>query len=397
MERLLALAVPFAVLVVACGAGADRDRTTRSTTTSTRPSATTAPASTDGDLGAARVQLTKVADVLEGTTLVARPGDDALYVAQQRGQVVAVRDGRAETVLDISDRVTAGGERGLLGIAFSPDGSQLYVHSSGLEGETRFEEYAVRDGLIDAGSARLLLTVPQPQSNHNGGQVVFGPDGLLYLGLGDGGGPGDQGAGHAIGGNGQSLDTLLGKILRIDPRPSDDGAYTIPADNPFASGGGRPEIWAYGLRNPWRFSFDDGTLWIADVGQDQWEEINAAAADRGGVNYGWNVFEGTHPYRPGDAPSAVAPVHEISHDGGDCSVTGGYVYRGQAIPALRGSYVYSDYCNGTIRALRADGGSVVERRDLGISASEISSFGVGPDGELYVVSQREGILRVDPA
>lgn len=356
--------------------------------------------------GAADVRLKRIARIDSGTVIAARPGDDTLYVAEQGGRVVAVRNGKvaSRAVLDVSASITSGDEQGLLGLAFSPDGERLYVHFSAPNGDTRVVEYgfvpgAGGGGRADPSTKRVVLRVKQPQPNHNGGQLAFGPDGMLYLGLGDGGSGGDEGDGHARGGNGQSLRTLLGKILRIDPQPdrsvSGNEPYTIPPDNPFANGGGRPEIWAYGLRNPWRFSFDEAsdTIWVADVGQDEWEEIDAAPATEGGVNYGWNVFEGRERFRDGRAPGAVPPVAVLSHDDGHCSVIGGYVYRGEKFPDLTGWYVYSDYCNGRIRALRVDGDGV-ERRSLGVSLSNISSFGQGNDGELYVLSQSDGLFEI---
>jgi glucose/arabinose dehydrogenase len=242
---------------------------------------------------------------------------------------------------------------------------------------------------VDTGSRRQLLTVDQPQSNHNGGELTFGPDGYLYLGLGDGGGAGDQGDGHASGGNGQSLGTVLGKILRIDPTPSGGQPYTVPADNPFVNtAGARPEIWAYGLRNPWRFTFDKttGDLWIGDVGQNAYEEVDVAPRAAGGgkgVNYGWNVDEALHSYRDGNAPGAVEPVYELSHDGGNCSITGGYLF--------------ADYCGGQLRAITVQDGKIAQERVLPVRAASITSFGQDGDGELYVLSDSGEVLRIDPA
>jgi glucose/arabinose dehydrogenase len=348
-----------------------------------------------------KIKLVKVASVQQATAMALRPGDPALYVAEQAGRVVAIprRRKTTTTVLDLRDRVQAGGEQGLLGLTFSGDGSRLYVHYSARDtGDTVLEEYAFANGRVDRASRRLLLTVDQPQSNHNGGALELGPDGMLWLGLGDGGAANDQGTGHAPGGNGQSLDTLLGKLLRIDPRPSGSSPYTIPADNPFARGGGLPEIWAYGLRNPWRFSFDraTGDLWIGDVGQGTWEEIDfAPASTRGrGANYGWNVFEGAHRFRAGNAAGAVPPIAETAHREGNCSITGGYVYRGKALPALRGVYLFTDYCAGAIRGLRQEGGAVVERGRLGVEQQSVAAFGQDGDGELYVLSQENGLYRI---
>ncbi len=399
MRRIPAAVTGLLVLALAaCGSGSGSVKNSRATTTTVPATTTTTHVP---DLAAVQVVLTKVADLTSGTAMAVRAGDPALYVAQQGGQLVAVHDGTTEMVLDISDHVSAGGERGLLGVAFSPDASLLYVHYSDLNGgDTTVDEYAFTDGRPDPATRRFVLSVDQPQPNHNGGQLAFGPDGMLYLALGDGGGGGDQGSGHAPEGNGQSLATLLGKIVRIDPRATPAAAYRIPADNPFADGGGRPEIWAYGLRNPWRFSFDRATddVWIADVGQGEWEEIDMLPfATAAGANFGWPVFEGNHGYRAGSAPNAIAPVFEASHADGNCSITGGFVYRGSRIPDLVGSYVFSDYCNPAVRAIRVEGGVAVAIRDLGVSATMVASFGQDNDGELYVVSQNQGVFRIDPA
>jgi len=352
------------------------------------------------------VELVHVADIDDGTAIAARAGDERLFVAEQGGRVVVVEpDGATEVVLDLTDRISAGGEQGLLGLAFSPDGEQLYVHFSNLDGDTRVEEYEVAAGgaAVRESSRRRLLSVRQPQSNHNGGQLAFGPDGLLYLGLGDGGSGGDEGPGHAPEGNGQSLDTLLGKIVRIDPSPGGDRPYTIPDDNPFADGGRRPEIWSYGLRNPWTFSFDreTGDLWVADVGQDEWEEISVVPSDDGageGTNFGWNVFEAKERYRDGETEGETwPPLLSLSHDDGYCSVIGGHVYRGSRIPALVGAYLYADYCNGTIRWVRQSGNDLQERGSLGVALDDISSFGEDNDGELYVLSLSDGVFRLDRA
>jgi glucose/arabinose dehydrogenase len=400
MRRAVSIALFSSLVLAACGGSSTpQARRPRATTTT---EATTTTTTKPADLNAVRVTLTKIADGPRGTAMAVRKGDDALYFAQQSGQVVALRNGALSTVLDLSSRVTSGGEHGLLGIAFAPDGMHLYVHySAATNGDTTLEEYAVAaTGTIDPASRRLLLTAPDLQANHNGGELTFGPDGMLYLAIGDGGAAFDRGAGHAPNGNGQSLDVLNGKILRIDPSPTQIRQYTIPADNPFASGGGRPEIWAYGLRNPWRFSFDSETndLWIADVGQNQWEEIDMVPFDSAaGKNFGWPYLEGTHTLRDGAPAGTTPPVLELSHDTGDCSITGGFVYRGTKIPDLVGAYVFSDYCNGTIRAIKVSGGQVVAQRDLGISSNDISSFGEDATGELYVISQSEGFLRIDPA
>jgi glucose/arabinose dehydrogenase len=335
-----------------------------------------------------KVRLVEVAAVDTPTAMAVRSGDDTLYVAEQDGRVVAVHDGEIadEPVLDIRDLVQAGGEQGLLGLVFSLDGDELYVHYTNNDGDARVVAYPVEeepDGTIsvEADDRRVLLRIRDRESNHNGGQLAFGPDGELYLGMGDGGGAGDQGVGHAPGGNGQSTDTLLGKILRVD---TDDGGA---------------EICNIGLRNPWRFSFDrdTGDLWIGDVGQSAYEEIDRVPADEPcGHNFGWNVFEGEERYRPGEIDDAVEPVAVLSHDDGNCSVIGGYVYRGTAIPALEGWYVFTDYCNGRVRALRA-GADLDDVRTFGLGATvdAASSFGEDARGELYLLSQSDGLLRLE--
>ena len=342
------------------------------------------------------VRLQRVAMLEEPVALVVRPDDPALYIAEKDGAVVALRDGRVDPipVLDVSSEVSLGGEQGLLGLVFSPDGGSLYVNFTDVDGDTRVVAYAMADDRADPSSRREVLFVDQPYSNHNGGNLVFGPDGYLYIGLGDGGSGGDP---H---GNAQSLGTLLGKMLRIDPRPTDGAPYRIPADNPFVTTpGARPEIWAYGLRNPWRYSFDraTGDLWIGDVGQSAWEEVDRQpASSTGGENYGWNVREGSHPYASGGAaPGAVDPVFDYPHSDG-CVVTGGYVYRGAAIPDLVGTYVFADFCLGQIEGLRVDCGEVVNEQ-LGATVQAVSSFGEDAQGELYVLSLAGGLYRLAPA
>jgi glucose/arabinose dehydrogenase len=397
---VIALATAGALLLGACSDDGGSSESSSSSTGSTSGPGTTATGGSQ--LGAVNVKLTPVAQIEDPTTLATRRGDRALYVTEQEGRVRAVRDGAldAAPVLDITADVGSGGERGLLGLTFSPDGTKMYVHYTNKDGDTRVDEYAMSGNTADAGSRRQLLALPQPQANHNGGELDFGPDGLLYLGLGDGGGRGDSGSGHAPGGNGQSLDTMLGKILRINPTPSDGRQYTIPPDNPFANGGGLPEIWAYGLRNPWRFTWDreTGNMWIADVGQNAWEEVDFLPAGQGaGSNFGWNHLEGTHEFEGDAPPDAVPPIFEYPLDGGACAAIGGYVYRGSEIPALTGAYLYSDYCDSAIRALVEQNGQVADQRDLGVTASQVTAFGEDQDGELYVLSQGDGLQRIDPA
>jgi glucose/arabinose dehydrogenase len=312
--------------------------------------------------------------------------------------VRVVEDGglRPEPLLEVE--TTTESERGLLGLAFSPDGSHLYVSYTNLEGDSRLEEYAMGEGAteIDLASRRTLVRVDQPFSNHNGGHVAFGPDGLLYYGLGDGGGSGDPE------GNAQDTSTLLGAVLRIDPRAQGEAPYAIPADNPFAGGGGRGEIYLYGVRNPWRFSFDraTGDLWLADVGQNAIEEVNRLTPEAAaGANLGWPALEGSRPYGGDPPPGAVPPIYEYTHDEG-FSVTGGYVYRGEAIPALGGAYVFADLGTARLWALAVDpGGAGAERVDLGVGVDEgtLVSFFEDAGGELYVISIAGTISRLDPA
>lgn len=351
------------------------------------PAADAAPQST-----ARGYRLVKVLGGLGDALFVtAAPGDGrSLYVVTQSGRVLVVQGNRVRrTFLDVSGRISSGGERGLLGLAFHPGyatNRRLFVDYTDRAGDTRVVEFtAAPDGSrADPASARVLLGQKQPFPNHNGGMLAFGPDRRLYIGLGDGGSAGDPL------GSGQDLGSLLGKILRIDV----DGArpYAVPRDNPFAgTAGARGEIWHYGLRNPWRFSFDrsTGDMWIGDVGQNRIEEVDRAPAGVGGLNFGWNAFEGTQRYggvlRPGSRPTK--PVTQYSHAVG-ISVTGGYVYRGAAVPALRGRYLFADYGTRRVWSIRAGsrpGGLREETGRLGVSLSNITSFGEGPTGELYVI------------
>ncbi|MCI4043674.1 PQQ-dependent sugar dehydrogenase [Streptomyces sp. TRM75563] len=338
--------------------------------------------------------LTEVAKA-QGPSAGAAGPDDTLWIAERAGTVrVLDGSGLGSPVLDISDETTTDGERGLLGVAFDKTFAHFYISFTDLEGTSTIDEFAVEDGRLQPDTRRTVLTQPQPYANHNGGDIKFGPDGYLYIAFGDGGSGGDP---H---GNGQKLDTLLGKLLRIDP--SGGEPYAIPADNPFvADANAKDEIWSYGLRNPWRFSFDadTGDLLIGDVGQSDWEEIDWAPADsKGGENYGWSSMEGTHPFRGGTEPANhVPPVHEYDRTGLGCSVTGGFVYRGEALPDLQGSYVFSDYCDGTLRTLQMADGEVTGVGDLGVSAGEVISFVEGGDGELYVLGSNGAVSRVDPA
>lgn len=342
----------------------------------------------------AQITLKQVATAKNPTAGAAGPGGK-LWVAERAGTVRVLGDkGLGKPVLDISAETTTDGERGLLGIAFDRKYAHFYISFTNLEGTSTVDEFAVRKGKIQPHTRRTVLTQTQPYANHNGGDIKIGPDGYLYIALGDGGSGGDP---H---GNGQNLGTLLGKLLRIDPRGGTP--YAIPADNPFVNTpGAKGEIWSYGLRNPWRFSFDAGTgdLLIGDVGQNDWEEIDwASASSKGGENYGWGQMEGTHPFRGGTEPANhVPPVHEYDRSNFGCSVTGGYVYRGKAIPALRGQYVFSDYCDGTIRSLQMRNGKVTAVNDLGGNGGEIISFAQDRNGELYVFTIGGSLSRIDAA
>lgn len=342
-----------------------------------------------------------IVDNLERPVAVVDAGDgsDRLFIVEQAGVIRIFQGGEllAQPFLDIRQRVgSRGNEQGLLGLAFHPAYAAngfFYVNYTNRNGDTVIARFSVTPDNVnraDAQSEKLLLKVDQPYANHNGGAVVFGPDGYLYLGLGDGGSGGDPQ------GNAQSLHTHLGKILRLDVDGGDP--YAVPAGN--MSGDALPEIWAYGLRNPWRFSFDrlNGDLYIADVGQNAWEEVNfLAAGSPAGANFGWDYREGFHPYE-GQAPASrilIEPVVEYDHSQG-CSVTGGYVYRGERLPAWNGVYLYGDYCSGLIWGLLRDQDGAWQTRILFETDANISSFGEDAHGELYLVDLQGGVYQLKP-
>jgi len=327
-------------------------------------------------------------------------GTGRFFVVQQPGSIRIGNNGTllATPFLDITPKVNFSGEMGLLGLAFHPQFAQnhkFYVHYDQMVGSqiqsviAEYQVSAADANQADPASERILLTVNQPFPNHKGGQLVFGPDGFLYIGFGDGGSGGDPL------GNGQNLQTLLGKMLRIDVDHTSSGLqYAIPADNPFAAGGGLPEIWAYGLRNPWRFSFerDTGRLFVGDVGQDKYEEIDIL--QRGG-NFGWNVMEGMHCFNPAtgcNLMSLVLPIAEYDHTEGD-AVIGGPVYKGTAIPNLGGAYIFSDFGSGTIWDLTESSGTWTRTKLLS-SNRNVSSFGQDVAGEIYVVDYSGNILKL---
>jgi glucose/arabinose dehydrogenase len=324
--------------------------------------------------------------------------DGRIFVVEQPGRIRIVRDGVLQTspFLDISSRVAFGGERGLLSVAFDPQYASnhfFYVDfTTQPNGDIRIERFTSTNAdVADPASSKLIITVPHSeQPNHNGGLLSFGPDGMLYAGLGDGGGGGDPFR------NGQNPNALLASLLRLDVDHGDP--YAIPADNPFASGvGGAREIWAKGLRNPWRYAFDapTGLLYIADVGQDAHEEVDVEPATAGGLNYGWNVTEGLSCYNATSCgrTGLTSPILDYPHASGACSITGGYVYRGSAIPPIVGHYFYSDYCVGFLRSFRYSNGAAVDSKDWGLAMGNVTSFGLDMAGELYVIAG-DGISRI---
>lgn len=335
--------------------------------------------------------------------LTSPTGDDRLFIVELEGTIRIFDDGRLlpTPFLDIRGDVSTGNEQGLLSMAFHPDYADngfFYINYTDGDGDTRVERYRVsaNPNVADAGSATLVLMVEQPYGNHNGGLLKFGPDGMLYIGMGDGGSGGDPLE------HGQNPHSLLGALLRIDVDRGNP--YAIPNGNPFANGvAGRPEIWAIGLRNPWRFSFDrvGGTLYLADVGQGRREEINVTPSTTPGLNFGWNTMEGTLCFDPGQGCSTaglVMPVHEYANPTSGCSVTGGYVYRGEAIPDLNGHYFYGDFCAGVVRSFRMVGGAATSHLEWDFGPlGRITSFGEDARGEIYVVVQQGRIYRISPA
>ncbi len=360
----------------------------------------------------ASISLEPVVTGLVRPLYVTHAGDNSgrLFLVEQGGKIWVIENGQRfdQPFLDVSglispEATSSGGytERGLLGLAFHPDyaeNGRLFVNYTDRNGNTVVAGYQVSaddPNVADPNSAVTIFTAQQPYSNHNGGYLAFGPDGTLYIGFGDGGSQGDPQN------NAQNLASPLGKILRIDV-DAEDAPYAIPADNPFANtAGALPEIWALGLRNPWRFSFDrdTGDMWIGDVGGSAWEEVNFQPFDwAGGANYGWNRVEGMHETGTGPVPAgAILPVAEYSHRDG-ISISGGYVYRGEAIPALQGVYLYGDFGSGTIWSLVPTGnGTFASQVFMPYSGMTISSFGQDEAGELYVVDYQGTLFRFAPA
>ncbi len=343
----------------------------------------------------------KIGTFSKPVAVTGAPGDPSrVFVAQQTGEVMLVLRGHTQTrpFLDISKLVhSTGGEQGLLGLAFSPNyvhSGRFYVGYTLADNDIRIVQYQRSAGnanLANPASARVVLRVDHHKyTNHNGGQLQFGPDGHLYIGVGDGGSEGDPEN------NGQNTHTLLGKILRIDPSPS--GGYTVPPSNPFVGQPGkRAEIWAYGLRNPWRFSFDrsTGALIVGDVGQNEQEEVDFAPAGTGaGANYGWSVWEGNRANKPGSAPHAVFPVLVASHSDGYCAIIGGYVVRDRSLPSLFGRYLLGDFCRAQIESVKLSRGHATALRATGLTVDSTSSFGEDAAGHIYIASLNGPVYRI---
>jgi len=348
------------------------------------------------------ITLSSVAGGFTDPVLVTNAGDGSgrLFVVEQAGRIKIIKNGTvvATPFFDVHNSISSGGERGLLGFAFSPNfetNHKLYVNFTNSSGDTAINEYRVGsnpDRVVQS-TGRRIITIDQPYSNHNGGNLAFGPDGYLYIGMGDGGSAGDPGN------RAQNLNSLLGKMLRINVvGTSGSRQYRIPTSNPYVGKSGRDEIWARGLRNPWRWSFDrsTGALWIGDVGQNRYEEIDRSTKTSRpagwGKNYGWRVMEGRHCYIPSSGCSTsgkTLPIVEYPHSYG-CSVTGGFVYRGSDYPMLRGGYFFGDFCSGRIWTIYAGASSPASRTFLADTDKAISSFGEDESGELYLVDHGGG-------
>ena len=398
--RLILVSLAIAAAVLGCGGSGDS--APRAATPSPSPSPSAGSASAPAQAARAKRARLKRIGRFDAPVYVTSPpgGAQRVFVVEQPGTIRVVKRGRKlpTPFLDIRDRVRSGGEQGLLSMAFAPDyaaSGLFYVDYTDVNGHTRIVEYrrATKDR-ADPASARELLFQRQPEPNHNGGLLLFGPDGRLYVGFGDGGGGGDQ---HGARGNAQNLGTLLGKILRIDPHAANGRPYTVPDDNPFVGrAGARPESWAYGVRNPWRFTFDprNGALVVADVGQGDVEEVTIVP--NGGANLGWRPFEGNRVYAPGEsAPGHVRPVIERFHDDGNCSITGGVVVRDRRL-RLRGRYLFGDYCTGVVESARLRDGDVRRVRRTRFRVGRLTSFGEDARGRAYVMSGNGPVYRLVP-
>ncbi|MEX0993023.1 MAG: PQQ-dependent sugar dehydrogenase [Solirubrobacterales bacterium] len=356
------------------------------------------PSAGDRPVAVSRARLSRIGTFTEPVYVTAPPGDTKrVFVVQQNGKIIVLAGGKRRTFLDISGSIVHGGEQGLLSMAFAPDYStsgRFYVDFTDRKGDTRIQEFkrSSNPNRADVGSRRQVLSINQPFSNHNGGLVLFGPDKLLYVGMGDGGSAGDPRD------NAQDMGSLLGKILRIDPTPAKGKRYSVPGSNPFVGRAGRDEIYTFGMRNPWRFSFDprNGDMYIADVGQGEWEEINyASRGAASGRDYGWSCREGRHTFDSSRrCPDPVDPVLEYSHAGGGCSVTGGVVVNDSRLPSLRGRYIYGDFCKGQLRSFKIVNGRATGDRSLGLHVDSLSSFGTDGRGRVYVTSLSGPVYRV---
>jgi glucose/arabinose dehydrogenase len=405
----LLAALLAAAILVACGSsgrdGAGAQTTSGGAASSDPDAAQTTTTDAAGATTAASrgVKLIKVGTFDTPLYVTAPPADRRrIFVVGQTGRIDVVRGGRklATPFLDLRGKVIAGGEQGLLGLAFAPDYAKsglFYVYFTGTDAKEHLVEYHRRtQDVADAGTARTVFVHDDPEPNHNGGQLVFGPDKYLYVGTGDGGGGDDQ---HGSRGNAQDLASPLGKILRIDPRAKGGQPFTAAPSNPFVDrDGALPEIYAYGLRNPWRFSFDraDGDLVIGDVGQDAVEEIDFARKGTArGANYGWRPWEGRSRNFDEPAPGAKFPVITKTHADGWCSITGGYIVRDKAVPGLYGRYVYGDYCKGQLRSARLSAGRAAGDQAIpGLpTVGGLDSFGEDAAGRVYVVSQTGPVYR----
>jgi glucose/arabinose dehydrogenase len=398
-RRLLPALFALVAGLAACGAGTSGgDATIAGTTATTTPASTSAPPAKSAGV---TLRLQRIGSFASPVYVTAPPGDSRrLFVVEQEGVIRVVRDGRKlpTPFLDIRDRVQCCGEQGLLSMAFAPDYARtgrFYVYYTSNGGSQERVEAFRRSGPDRArrASRRLVLSMADPEGNHNGGMIAF-HGGLLYIGTGDGGGADDQ---HGARGNAQNLNSLLGKILRIDPRARSGRPYTIPSGNPFVGRAGRDQIWSYGLRNPWRFSFDrtTGDLVIGDVGQNAVEEIDfSPGASSRGANYGWRPWEGRRRNFNEPAPGAVFPVITHSHGEGYCSITGGYVVRDPRLTGWVGRYLYGDYCHGTIESALLSPGEATGRHSTGLRVGSLSSFGEDARGRVYAVSLGGPVYRI---
>jgi glucose/arabinose dehydrogenase len=381
--RLGAFLVALAIFAIGCGSSGGQ------------PSYHAKPVTSSAATG---LRLIKIGTFATPTFVQAPPGDSSrLMVVEQAGRIRVVSGGRIlrQPFLDIRSSVSSGGERGLLSMAFAPDYATshlFYVYFTDRSGNNRIQQFRTSSAdRADPSSRRNVLTIAHHAfPNHNGGQLEFGPDGMLYAGIGDGGSEGDPNR------NGQKLSTLLAKLIRIEPKPG--GGYSVPAGNPFLNrSGARPEIYSYGLRNPYRFSFDrlTGELTIADVGQDEIEEVDFAAKGKAaGANYGWSVWEGRHRYNSGSAPGAVFPVIQQFHSNGWCAIIGGYVAREKSLKSLYGRYVYGDNCKTGIRSAKLSPGSASGDRSTGLAVPALSSFGEDAQGRVYATSLSGPVYRL---